>query len=124
MRSKTWSASRRFGMARGETKPVTSITGNPASLSRSTIRTLSSVSIHFGRLCSPSRGPTSTTEISSGYRIIARPSEVGVLHGAVGPDRVRRPLGDHAPFGEHVEHVADAEHDAHLVVDEEQRQAS
>src|SRR3712207_6758428 len=124
MRSNTSSASRRFGIARGCTKPVTSIVGKPASLRRSTIRTLSAVSIHFGRLWSPSRGPTSTTTTSSGKRIIARPSKIGLLHGGVGPDRLGWPLGDDLTLGQHVKHVANAEHDAHLVVDEEQGQAA
>src|SRR5215207_1590447 len=116
MRANTSSASRRFGMARGETKPVTSMTGKPTSLRRSTMRTFSAVSMKRGKLCRPSLGPTSATITESGKRIIVRPSEVGVLDGGIGADRLGRALGDHPALREDVEEVADAEHDAHLVV--------
>src|ERR1700754_4107243 len=46
-----------FGWAKFET----SITGRPRSDSRSTMATLVAVSIQRGKLCRPSRGPTSAT---------------------------------------------------------------
>src|ERR1700682_930012 len=66
MRANTSSASRMLGTTFGCAKLATSTTGTPSSLRRSHIHTLSSVGIHFGRLCNPSRGATSTTRIFSG----------------------------------------------------------
>src|SRR4051812_7357089 len=66
MRAKTSSASRKFGTTLGCAKLATSTTGMPRSVRRSQSHTFSSVGIHFGRLCSPSRGATSTTSIFSG----------------------------------------------------------
>src|SRR5665213_1764672 len=66
IRSNTASASRRCGTAFGCAKLDTSMTGRSRPESKSTIRTLVSVSIQRAKLCKPSRGPTSATIIVVG----------------------------------------------------------
>src|SRR5918911_1728099 len=66
MARKTSSASAMRGTAFGCTNELTSIHPKPASESRSTKRTLTSVGMGAGSFCSPSRGPTSTMRTRRG----------------------------------------------------------
>src|SRR5919201_1073562 len=76
MARKTSSASAMRGTALGCTNELTSIQGKPASDSRSTKRTLTSVGMGAASFCSPSRGPTSTMRTRRG-----RTSAIRLLYG-------------------------------------------
>src|SRR5919202_3912486 len=126
---KTSSASAIRGTALGCTNDVTSIHGKPASDSRSTKRTLTSVGMGAGSFCSPSRGPTSTIRTRRG-RASAMPLlyVLGLVVRAKGEQaRAAADLVAHldAHLGhdarvrrlDHVLHLHRFEHDQRLVLD-------
>src|SRR5919202_287715 len=129
MARKTSSASAMRGTAFGCTNELTSIHPKPASESRSTKRTLTSVGMGAGSFCSPSRGPTSTMRTRRGRTsVIALLYVLGLLVRADGEQaRAAADLVAHldAHLGndarvrrlDHVLHLHRFEHDQRLVLD-------